>query len=373
MPLGCPYHFLHTYAGRLFLVNLMTLMSLLCSAWNPSVRLVCLLGLMTYFLAPGALAQSGAPSRASASSDPMAAVQQVGYLLADKVYAEPDAFSEEVTSITRDDQVRVSPVADKDGWFEVYKVDGAERVGYAFRPYVSRFGSAGLSSYKPAENTRRGSETSSADQPLFEVVFAAVPKGTGALRIVNEWANVRVGPGMGYEAFGVVRPGVPFQVIGLERGWGKIQLQGEHETGYVSAALFHTLPDVDPIEPAPIADQPAPVAGQSVRSAVIGGAAGGGTEGQVQNSQADALREVLSGSGVDGEATVYVTRTGRKFHRDGCKHLRSRTFAIPLAEAMLDYSPCRTCKPLQPTEERGNGTPDGAEESEGTGETGNDA
>ncbi len=173
----------------------------------------------------------------------MATGQQVGYLLADKVYAKPDAFSEEVTSVTRDDQVRVSPVADQEGWYEVYKVGGTERVGYAFRPYVSRFGSAGLASYKPGENAQIGGEQASSDRPLFEVVFAAVPEGTGALRIVNEWANVRVGPGMNYEAFGVVRPGAPFQVVGVERGWGKIQLQGEHEIGYVSAALFHTLPE----------------------------------------------------------------------------------------------------------------------------------
>lgn len=322
---------------------------------------VLCLGFATFLFAPAASAQSSAPSRSSATSETMATGQQVGYLLADKVYTKPDAFSEEVSSVTRDDQVRVSPVANNEGWYEVYKVGGSERVGYAFRPYVSRFGSAGLASYKPEENRRSGGAESSSSEALFEVVFAAVPEGTGALRIVNEWANVRVGPGMNYEAFGVVRPGVPFQVVGVERGWGMIKLQGEHETGYVSAALFHTLPEP---EAAPIAAE------TTVRSAVIGGVAGGGAEGDVQNSQADALRDVLTGSGVDGDATVYVTRTGRKFHREGCKHLRSRTFAIPLAEAMLDYSPCRTCKPLQPRqEEDGNDTPsaDGSEDDESEG------
>ncbi|MEP0546207.1 MAG: SH3 domain-containing protein [Rhodothermales bacterium] len=316
-------------------------------------RLVLCFGIVACLFAPVASAQSGAPSRSSTSSETMATGQQVGYLLADKVYAKPDAFSEEVSSITRDDQVRITPVANQEGWYEVYKVGESVRAGFAFRPYVSRFGSAGLASYKPEENRRTGGERASADEPLSEVVFAAVPAGTGAIRIVNEWANVRVGPGMNYEAFGVVRPGVPFQVLAVDRGWGKVRLTGERETGYVSAALFHALPDP---EPAPVA---APIAEEAVRSAVIGGVAGGGAEGQVENTQAEALREVLAGSGVNSEATVYVTRTGRKFHLEGCKHLRSRTFAIPLAEAMLDYSPCRTCKPLQPREAEGDGTPEG--------------
>ena len=357
------------YSKRLLFANLTPSMFIPRPFLSAAVCFVCLFALTVGLFTPVVHAQSNTPSRASASSDPAAANQQVGYLLADKVYTEPDAFSEEVTSVTRDDQVRVSPVADQEGWYEVYKVDDAARVGYAFRPYVSRFGSAGLSTYKPSEPARPVSQTASGDQPLFEVSFAAVPEGTGALRIVNEWANVRVGPGLNHEAFGVVRPGVPFHVIGLERGWGKVRLQGEREIGYVSATLFHTLPDVEPAEPAPIAQQDVQ---QGVRSAVIGGVAGGGAEGQVPNTQAEALREVLTGSGVDGEATVYVTRTGRKFHRDGCKHLRSRTFAIPLAEAMLDYSPCRTCKPLQPVNEGGNEAPGGettlggdAEEPEG--------
>lgn len=42
--------------------------------------------------------------------------------------------------------------------------------------------------------------------------------------------------------------------------------------------------------------------------------------------------------------TVYVTRTGKKYHRDGCLHLKSR-IPIPLKEAKASYSPCKVCKP----------------------------
>lgn len=320
----------------------------------PKPTLVLWLGVVACLFSPVVSAQSETGAQAAAG-ERVETGQQVGYLLADKVYAKPDAHSREVASITRDDQVRVSPVADQDGWYEVYKVGESELEGYAFRPYVSRFGSAGLAAYASGSPRSTGAQPSE-DQPLFEVVFAAVPDGAGARRVVREWANVRVGPGIGHEAFGVIRPGVPFQVLGVERGWGRVKLAGDHEVGYVSAALLHSLPEPEPVPAARDADEEPEEADEAthdepVRSAVIGGAAGGGAAGtpDAGTSQAEALREVLSGSGVDAEATVYVTRTGRKFHREGCKHLRSRTFAIPLAEAMLDYSPCRTCRPLQPT------------------------
>lgn len=41
---------------------------------------------------------------------------------------------------------------------------------------------------------------------------------------------------------------------------------------------------------------------------------------------------------------VYVTRTGKKYHRDGCTHLRSR-IPISLKEAKVRYSPCKVCMP----------------------------
>lgn len=42
--------------------------------------------------------------------------------------------------------------------------------------------------------------------------------------------------------------------------------------------------------------------------------------------------------------TVYVTRTGSKYHRAGCRHLRSSS-AMKLSEAVKKYSPCSVCKP----------------------------
>jgi endonuclease YncB( thermonuclease family) len=52
----------------------------------------------------------------------------------------------------------------------------------------------------------------------------------------------------------------------------------------------------------------------------------------------------------NGEITVYVTKTGKKYHRKGCQHLRKSSRAITLKEAVeKGYEPCSRCKP--PTRE----------------------
>jgi micrococcal nuclease len=45
------------------------------------------------------------------------------------------------------------------------------------------------------------------------------------------------------------------------------------------------------------------------------------------------------------ETTVYVTRTGAKYHRAGCRYLRRSSIPMSLSEAKLYYSPCSVCRP----------------------------
>ena len=47
----------------------------------------------------------------------------------------------------------------------------------------------------------------------------------------------------------------------------------------------------------------------------------------------------------ESEGQVYVTRTGGKYHRDGCGSLRRSRIPISLAEAKRKYGPCGRCKP----------------------------
>jgi endonuclease YncB( thermonuclease family) len=47
----------------------------------------------------------------------------------------------------------------------------------------------------------------------------------------------------------------------------------------------------------------------------------------------------------DADTIVYVTRTGKKYHREDCPHLRFSRKPIRLGEAVRRYGPCGTCKP----------------------------
>lgn len=46
-----------------------------------------------------------------------------------------------------------------------------------------------------------------------------------------------------------------------------------------------------------------------------------------------------------GDATVYITKTGKKYHRDGCGSLSRSRIPIPLTEAVKRYGPCGNCNP----------------------------
>lgn len=48
---------------------------------------------------------------------------------------------------------------------------------------------------------------------------------------------------------------------------------------------------------------------------------------------------------VQQEQTVYITRTGSKYHRGNCRYLRQSKIPISLSSAMLAYSACSVCRP----------------------------
>jgi len=46
------------------------------------------------------------------------------------------------------------------------------------------------------------------------------------------------------------------------------------------------------------------------------------------------------------EITVYITKTGNKYHRAGCKYLKKSCIPISLEEAKAEgYTPCKICNP----------------------------
>ncbi len=53
----------------------------------------------------------------------------------------------------------------------------------------------------------------------------------------------------------------------------------------------------------------------------------------------------LEGTDADTASTVYITRTGKKYHRGSCSYLRYSKIPISLTDAKRQYSPCSVCKP----------------------------
>lgn len=45
--------------------------------------------------------------------------------------------------------------------------------------------------------------------------------------------------------------------------------------------------------------------------------------------------------------TVYVTRTGEKYHKDGCRYLWNSKIPKSLSDAKLHYTACNVCRPPQ--------------------------
>jgi hypothetical protein len=49
------------------------------------------------------------------------------------------------------------------------------------------------------------------------------------------------------------------------------------------------------------------------------------------------------------DTTVYVTKTGAKYHRAGCSSLRSSSIPMAITAAAARYSPCLNCKSPVPS------------------------
>lgn len=46
------------------------------------------------------------------------------------------------------------------------------------------------------------------------------------------------------------------------------------------------------------------------------------------------------------EVTVYITKTGKKYHKGDCRYLKKSKIKISLKDACKrEYTPCKVCKP----------------------------
>jgi hypothetical protein len=324
------------------------------------LRLLPAIALLVSTLAPVSAQTEGRDG----STRETGSATQVGYLLTADLFTRPSVLAVSAGPISRSERVRVVPYPDRRGWFEVYSASDSRLLGYAYQPYVSRFGAEGPEALPLPEagvvpaaaeiEEQRSVSLPSPPPPgrqLPEVAFSE-PHASSVRCTVRLWSNVRHGPGLGYEAFGVIRPGVPFGVQTMEEGWGMVGLE-QYGVGYVSHDLLGCTPAATvpaPLAPLPIgavsfphsgelaAAGPAhdfPVAPQSKHDPATHGA-----------TQASALRALLTAAGIDPETVVYVAPTNGRFHRKTCEHLSEEPHPLSLTEAMMDHPPCARCVPL---------------------------
>jgi len=62
------------------------------------------------------------------------------------------------------------------------------------------------------------------------------------------------------------------------------------------------------------------------------------------NQAGNGAKAGQASTGADND-TVYVTASGKKYHRSGCKFLTDTARAVTLSEARKSYEPCAHCKP----------------------------
>lgn len=69
-------------------------------------------------------------------------------------------------------------------------------------------------------------------------------------------------------------------------------------------------------------------------------------QSSVQSYSAPTSSETTNSASVITDSyTVYVTKTGSKYHRAGCSYLRKSNMAMDLSEARKYYTPCSRCNP----------------------------
>jgi micrococcal nuclease len=73
--------------------------------------------------------------------------------------------------------------------------------------------------------------------------------------------------------------------------------------------------------------------------------AGKGLWAQGSRDQGHDHKEATAKQDGDGSQIVYVTKSGKKYHADGCRSLSKSRIEISLEEASAKYGPCSICSP----------------------------
>jgi len=85
---------------------------------------------------------------------------------------------------------------------------------------------------------------------------------------------------------------------------------------------------------------------ETVRTPPPSGSSTSTTEETTDTTQSQTVTQPTPPTPSGEEVTVYITRTGEKYHREGCRSLSKSCIPISLSEAKArGYEPCKVCKP----------------------------
>lgn len=236
---------------------------------------------------------------AAGVADAAAQDELAGYLKVDHtIYDKP--HGEVVQKLSRGQRVQARPVEGQPSWVLIFRVDDggvAREVGYTLNPWLD---DAPPLAVKPrpvsADETNGVEKQDAADEVVPRGAAPHQTAGSTETRYVHLFSNVRVEPTGRSEAVAQLPPGTQVELLQMDGNWALVRLPGaasEGPLGYVSAALLMEAP---------------PTTQQTT--------------------------------------LVYITRTGTKYHSDGCRHLQHSKYSMTLGEALEEgFEPCKVCDP----------------------------
>ena len=249
------------------------------------------------------LALSAGPALAQSSSE--AAETKTGYMVIDhQVYEKP--LGEPSGVVKEGEHVRAEPVPGQRGWYEVARLDGGAeaKIGYVVEPFIwdgpaeQPLAAGGDEDDGNGGDGGDGGDVLPASTPPVLSARSESVSGEGEVRYTHEYTNVRATPSVDGEIVAQLPPGAEVEVGTVAHNWASV-LRGGTELGHVWLPLLEEAPPSE-----------------------------------------------------EQTTMVYITRTGEKYHREGCRHLRSSKFARTLEEALDEnYEACKVCRPPKPDEE----------------------
>ena len=270
---------------------------------------------------------------------------KTGYMVIDhQLYEEPLGAS--VGVVEEGEHVRAKPVPGRRGWYEIARLDGEgeEKLGYVVEPFIwdevpdEPLAAGG----EEADAGEAGTVRPASTPPLLSAPSEEVVS-EGEIRYVHQYTNVRSAPSANGEIVAQLRPGAAVEVGAVAYDWASVSVRGR-EIGHVWLPLLAEDP---PSEVAPVGGKaPAEEApsDERERAAPVAGAPPVAEPPPTEAAPAEAEPAQTT--------TVYVTRHGEKYHREGCRFLRHSKFARTLEEALgEDYEACKVCRPPKPEEE----------------------